>query len=40
MIDPFGWLSRFAGWWRRTVWDFPRRETSWVRDVVFIYVRA
>ena len=40
MIDLSAWLSRFADWWRRTVWDFPRRETSWVRDVVFIYVRA
>jgi len=39
-MDPFGWLSRFADWWRRTVWDFPRRETPWIRDVVFMYIRA
>ena len=40
MTDVTQCLRDFGDWWRRTVWDFPRRETHWLRSVLLVYLRA
>jgi len=40
MFDFRAWARTISDWWWKTVWQFPRRETSWLRALFLVFVRA